>query len=209
MKAGSIYPILSDHLNTPRKIYNESANLVWSWEVDPWGESKPDETPTIPLSSFSFNLRFAGQYFDVESDTHYNYYRTYDPSLGRYMQSDPIGLGGGMNTYGYVYQNPLKFIDPYGLDVRIVCRPANIAAGLVKHCWIVTDKSNAGMGVNPDIPPGQAYEGYGVPTQVTDHSNDVWTEESEPMNNVDEQCVDDKLAIGEPTGLFIPPFNHC
>lgn len=117
-------------------------------------------------------------------------------------------MRGGINTYGYVYQNPLKYVDPLGLDVRIVCRPAQIAFGLVDHCWIITDTVNAGMGGNPDVLPGQEYEGYGMPTQVIDHSNDTWTE-STTMNNVDEECVNDQLTIGTPTGPFVPPFNHC
>ena len=52
---------------------------------------------------------------DEETGTSYNYYRDYDPALGRYIQSDPIGLNGGISTYGYVGQNPLSYIDPLGL----------------------------------------------------------------------------------------------
>ncbi|KPC49932.1 putative deoxyribonuclease RhsA [Amantichitinum ursilacus] len=63
-------------------------------------------------NTFVYNLRMPGQYRDKEISRSSNGYREYDPCLGRYIQSDPIGLGGGISTYGYVGNNPLVFIDP-------------------------------------------------------------------------------------------------
>ena len=74
---------------------------------------------TATPKPFEFNLRFAGQYEDIESGYHYNWHRYYDPSTGRYLTPDPIGLAGGLNGYGYAGQDPMGSVDPTGLKVYV------------------------------------------------------------------------------------------
>jgi RHS repeat-associated protein len=110
----AIYYVHTDHLNTPRKVSRPSDNaLLWRWDSDPFGTTAPNENPQS-LGTFHYNLRFPGQYFDSESGLSYNYFRDYDSAIGRYVESDPMGLRGGINTYGYVENRPLIAIDPSG-----------------------------------------------------------------------------------------------
>jgi RHS repeat-associated protein len=113
--AAQLYFIHADHLNTPRLVADDQQRTVWRWDQqEPFGNSVPDENPG-GLGTFDLPLRLPGQYFDKETNLHYNYFRDYDPSLGRYAESDPIGLNGGLNPYRYVEANPLATVDPTGL----------------------------------------------------------------------------------------------
>ena len=104
----------TDHLATPRLITNASRQKRWTWESAPYGDTFPNENPQA-LGAYKYNLRFPGQYFDSETNHHYNHHRDYESTSGRYVQSDPIGLKGGINTYAYVINNPLSYVDPEGL----------------------------------------------------------------------------------------------
>jgi RHS repeat-associated protein len=108
----------TDHLNTPRKVTRPSDNqLRWRWDPDPFGASAPNQNPQ-GLGTFVYHLRLPGQYFDTETALHYNYFRNYDPQIGRYLESDPVGLKAGVNTYAYVGGNPLSYTDVLGLIRR-------------------------------------------------------------------------------------------
>jgi RHS repeat-associated protein len=138
-----------DHLNTPRVVANGAGTTVWSWDQDePFGSNVANENPS-GLGTFELPLRLPGQYFDKETNLHYNYFRTYQPGLGRYGESDPIGLAGGLNTYSYVASNPTRFADRLGLfittvDAYCALRPAECAevvgdiienaSGIVNQC---------------------------------------------------------------------------
>jgi RHS repeat-associated protein len=109
-----VYYVHADHLDAPRVLIDRAGNQRWSWVAEPFGNSAPVTSP-VGLAAVELNLRFPGQYFDQETGLSYNWHRDYDASIGRYTQSDPIGLVGGINTYAYVGGNPVSYVDPDGL----------------------------------------------------------------------------------------------
>ncbi|MDH3691233.1 MAG: hypothetical protein OEU36_17450, partial [Gammaproteobacteria bacterium] len=124
LEGASVYYVHTDHLGSPRVI-SDGNTPIWRWQSDPFGSTAPDEDPDGDATMFTYNLRFPGQYYDAETGLNYNYFRTYDPSIGRYLESDPIGLHGGLNSFAYTEGNPLLSKDPFGLlseDWSCTCR---------------------------------------------------------------------------------------
>jgi RHS repeat-associated protein len=108
---GKFFTLLNDHLGTPREMFDSSGDLVWAANWTAWGQI---ERKQHPLSKQDCPFRFQGQYFDDESQLHYNRFRYYDPENGRFIGPDPIGLAGGVNLYQYVH-NPIAWVDVLGL----------------------------------------------------------------------------------------------
>ncbi len=109
IRSGQIHYIHTDHLGRPESVTNTAKTIVWQ-------ASNHAFDRTVTLDSIGgLNLGFPGQYHDAETGNWYNHHRTYNPRTGRYLESDPIGLAGGLNTYSYVGGNPVSWVDSLGL----------------------------------------------------------------------------------------------
>jgi RHS repeat-associated protein len=113
VKSDAMFFYHTDHLGTPIAMTSGSSVVMWRAEHLPFGGLLGDEPVVEDIEN---NLRFPGQYFDAESGLNFNDYRELAPQLGRYSQSDPIGILGGTNGYSYVAGNPTNRIDRFGLD---------------------------------------------------------------------------------------------
>jgi RHS repeat-associated protein len=121
-----LYALHTDHLGTPQLATDDRQQVVWQARYSAFGQA------TITTQKITLNLRYPGHYADAETGRHNNIFRDYDPTTGRYLQSDPIGLDGGFNTYAYVNGNPLGAIDVLGLAAQCPasCTPAQSSAAL-------------------------------------------------------------------------------
>lgn len=147
INAGVLVYVHNDHHNTPQVITAQNQSVLWMADYEPFGKAKLNANNTI-----AFSARFPGQYLDSETGIYYNYFRDYDPSIGSYIESDPIGLGGGINTYAYVDGNPLMFTDPFGLE-KIILLPRN-------------DLNFPAAAAAPDIPGSLTIYSHGNPHRV-------------------------------------------
>lgn len=114
----TIRDIQADHLGTPRVIIDRASDkAIWKWSIagEAFGSTPPNEDPDGDGNKYFFEMRFPGQRYDAVTGLFQNGWRDYDPQSGRYIQSDPIGLAGGISTYAYVANNPYLRVDPLGL----------------------------------------------------------------------------------------------
>lgn len=119
LDSGKLYDIEADHLGTPRVARDRSTGKrVWTWAIggEPFGLEPPNEDVDADGVKFMLDLRFPGQRFDGYTGLVYNYNRDYDASTGRYLQSDLLGLAGGISTYSYAFADPIAVTDPEGLS---------------------------------------------------------------------------------------------
>ena len=110
----TLYFVHADHLGRPARMTAQDQSWVWDVIYSPFGA-----TSYIWTNPATLDLRFPGQWFQLESGLAYNWHRHYDPTIGRYLQPDPLGLtallSDGPSVYNYVGGNPLSRVDPYGL----------------------------------------------------------------------------------------------
>ncbi|WP_277612475.1 RHS repeat-associated core domain-containing protein, partial [Xanthomonas euvesicatoria] len=133
--ASKLHYIEPDHLGSPRVVIDPTRDVaVWTWSLkgEAFGNTAPNQDPDGDGAALVLDMRFPGQRFDAASGLNQNYFRDYEAATGRYGQSDPIGLGGGISTFSYVAATPLTSIDPFGLVPNQGC-----VASVVAICTVV------------------------------------------------------------------------
>ena len=134
IQAGKVLYIESDHIGSPRFVVGpQSDAALWGWSLlgESFGAGNPSEDLDHDGIDQPFDLRFPGQRAERSSGLNYNYFRDYQTETGRYLQSDPIGLYGGLSTYAYVGSSPVSFADPFGLVRSKQCVAAAEVLGAV------------------------------------------------------------------------------
>ena len=134
---GQFYFLHDDRLGTPQAASDSNQNVAWRPDYGPFGEL--GAVPSLIVQ----NLRLPGQEFDFDTGFYHNGFRDYMPAWGRYLESDPIGLAGGLNTYSYVAANPARSTDPSGLSPQRTrpTRPEGVIDISQVASWVSLAKS--------------------------------------------------------------------
>ena len=139
---GQLHYTVADQVGTITELLTEDGYIDYRQKLNLWGEAEIDghrhyaANDSNPLKC---NHRFVGQYYDDESELHYNRFRYYSPETGQYISHDPIGLLGGFNPYGYVF-NPSGWIDPFGLNLFTPIEWTSTAPGGTGYTYRVFER---------------------------------------------------------------------
>jgi len=188
IKNSGLYYIHNDHLGTPQTMTNTAGAVVWRATYDPFGAATVDEDVDGDGQKVTLNLRFPGQYFDKETGLLYNYFRTYDPATGRYITSDPIGLEGGLNTYGYVGGNPILRFDLFGLRMT------------AEQSQQYYNNARANNPLPPHVPQGSF--GFGGQVGTTTYGPNGWGQTSSIGGAIYYEVCEKQSECSENTGLM-------
>ncbi len=206
----------TDHLGTTILQTNAAGAVDWRVEYEPYGTFdalRAGATRHQPL-------RFPGQEYDgASADRSYNVFRWYRVGWGKYTQADPLEFKGGINLFAYALENTLRYKDPLGLKVYRCCAPADVAGGLVDHCWIKTDKQQTQIGFADQGQPAGTDPGgacaapFFSQTQVQIYRGNKKGTNCTEITDADEKCVDDATRTnskgwGSTNGAWTP-WNQC
>jgi len=167
VRNGNLINIHTDHLGRPAFATDGDQRTVWKAYNYAYGRSVTQD------DIGGLNIGFPGQYYDVETGLWYNGFRDYDASIARYVQSDPIGLAGGINTYAYVMGNPVNAVDSLGLQT---CLLTTVGPGGVRdHSAVFTTRGDGAGGPALYDPAGSygAANGGGSSGIVTGDAADI------------------------------------
>lgn len=157
------------------------------------------------------NLRYAGQYRDAETGLHQNWHRYYDPKVGRYISSDPIGLAGGLNTYLYASGNPVRYVDPFGLEVkrcyRYLGNPRKGDTGIynpLRHDYLVVNDTTYSFQARGNLLWGQSDLRINDENPNRDSCDVIWED------NKHDKFVEDAIKkFGRPRYGIGPQGTDC
>jgi len=142
-----------DHQGSVRALTNDAGAVVNSYDYDSYGNIK-SSTETVPQP-----FRYTGQQYDAGAKLYYYRHRTYDPVTGRFLQEDPLWFGAGdLNTYRYVFNNPVNLTDPMGLSPAVnygLLQGAGIAvAGATVQYGIIREANRRSISISGDAGAG-------------------------------------------------------
>ena len=143
-----VHYYLNDQRGQPQRAFTRNGAITWQARSDSYGQTTINDK-----SILTSNLRLPGQYYDSETGLHYNWFRYYDPSLGRYLRNDPTGLYGGLNAYAYGLSNPLLYADNNGqlpILIPLIANMARFAARKFVGCFVEC-AIGAGIALTADL----------------------------------------------------------